>query len=1024
MSRLVVPISVVLVVAAVLGAAHGAPAAVTADLAASVNGPGVAGPGTQVTFIFSVRNDGPARAENVIVRNTLTSGATTFVSIAAPGSWSCNVPAVGASADNLSCSAPGLDAGTGGLAQFTLVVRVSPSATGTITETVRASSSTSDRNFANDSSRVEVRVVPSADLSVSISGPASAPASTLVAYDIVVRNNGPSHAQSVRLISPIPAQTTYSRGTGSGWSCTFFSLRNPQDLDCNGSVGAGQTSTIRLELWIAPSATGTITSRARVVYDNDPGSANNDATLATPVSHPRADLGVAVRGPAAIAPGASHFYPIDMTNGGPDIAHFARVKVELTGSATLTGMTSSSGSAGCAIYGQNHWECGFGDLAPGATVTLFAAFTVDAAAAGSISVAATGSSASADPNAANDTGTKETLIAGEADISVSMIGPATAAPDTDITYVATVTNIGPGAAETVSVFFEDYPGTFVSIAGPAEWECADTSIGGTSPVGCNLARLEAGAEAEITLVVHVDPDQSDPFSNFVTASSLRDPNPANDDASVDTIIGDVGADLAVTKRGPSTAQPGSDLTYTIELTNLGPDPAANARVADPIPAKTTYVSVNGPAGWTCTGPNLAEGNSAVCVTPELASGESATFTVVVLAASSATGTITNTAFATTETPEPSYGNNTSTSVATIGTAPAGVPSAPSSLAATAGNGQVALTWLRPASDGGSPLTGYDVYLGTTSRGQSGTPVNAAPLPADATSFTATGLANGTRYFFTVKAINARGHSAASNEAAATPVAVTSIVYNGALVVSLGSSFAPRAVLSSGASQCLSGQTVSFALDANPFTGVTGTHPIGMAVSAADGQATAAPLATDGWKEGVYAVTASFTGAAGSGSAACTPSFDTAIVTVAASGSTAHGAGWYSLGGSGRIGFGFTIRAESNGGHSGRLQLVNNEKWRLKGALSVYAKRQTGEAAASGTGDLYWWNPVLNAGAGGWALARSGMPFTINFTASGSGKKASPGTFGITFDYNPQPPQPGALPISAPQPLRGGSIEAT
>ncbi len=108
----------------------------------------------------------------------------------------------------------------------------------------------------------------------------------------------------------------------------------------------------------------------------------------------------------------------------------------------------------------------FGDLAPGATVTLFASFTVSADASGSIFLAATGSSSSADPNAANNRGTAETVIAGEADVSVSMIGPAKAAPDTDITYVATVTNLGPSAAHTVSVYFEDYPGTFVSSPAP------------------------------------------------------------------------------------------------------------------------------------------------------------------------------------------------------------------------------------------------------------------------------------------------------------------------------------------------------------------------------------------------------------------------------------------------------------------------------------------------------------------------------------------------------------------------------
>ncbi len=243
--RAVLPISVlVLVVAAVLGAAHGAPAAVTADLAATVTGPGVAGPGSLVTFNFSARNNGPGRAENVIVRNTLTSGATTFVSIAAPAGWSCNVPGLGASADSLSCSAPGLDAG--GLAQFALVVRISTSATGTISEAVRVSSSTSDRNVANDTSTATVRVVPSADLSVSLSGPASAPAGTLVAYYIAIRNNWPSVAHSIRLLSPIPAQTTYSRSFGSGCTCTFFSSRTPTEIDCTGSVGAVRPPRSRL----------------------------------------------------------------------------------------------------------------------------------------------------------------------------------------------------------------------------------------------------------------------------------------------------------------------------------------------------------------------------------------------------------------------------------------------------------------------------------------------------------------------------------------------------------------------------------------------------------------------------------------------------------------------------------------------------------------------------------------------------------------------------------------------------------
>jgi titin len=97
-----------------------------------------------------------------------------------------------------------------------------------------------------------------------------------------------------------------------------------------------------------------------------------------------------------------------------------------------------------------------------------------------------------------------------------------------------------------------------------------------------------------------------------------------------------------------------------------------------------------------------------------------------------------------------------------------VPGVPTGLTASPGDTEATLEWTTPASDGGSPIIGYNVYEGTSSGGESTTPINSSPLPATATSYLAIGLTNGTPYYFTVEAINAVGSGAPSNEASATP----------------------------------------------------------------------------------------------------------------------------------------------------------------------------------------------------------------------------------------------------------------
>ncbi|MCE0745525.1 hypothetical protein LWC05_16775, partial [Acetobacter sicerae] len=93
------------------------------------------------------------------------------------------------------------------------------------------------------------------------------------------------------------------------------------------------------------------------------------------------------------------------------------------------------------------------------------------------------------------------------------------------------------------------------------------------------------------------------------------------------------------------------------------------------------------------------------------------------------------------------------------------PGAPS-FTLTVGNGQIVVKVTAPSSNGGSAITGYPLYVGTSAGGEAATPVTTLTA---AGSYTLTGLNNGTPVYVKVGATNAIGTTVAA-EQTATPVA--------------------------------------------------------------------------------------------------------------------------------------------------------------------------------------------------------------------------------------------------------------
>jgi large repetitive protein len=245
-------------------------------------------------------------------------------------------------------------------------------------------------------------------------------------------------------------------------------------------------------------------------------------------------------------------------------------------------------------------------------------------------------------------------------------------------------------------------------------------------------------------------------------------------------------------------------------------------------------------------------------------------------------------------------------------------------------------------------------------------------------------------------------------------AAASLTYTGTTGLTTPASLVPAASVSNGPAACESDQPVAFTLNANPVTGATGTYTLETATTNSSGTATGVAISTSGWQPGSYTITAAF-----DGSGSCAVPSATAPLAVAVAGTAAAGAGSYTVPGAGTVRMGFEVgKLPHSARYAGQLSVVQGKTWMFAASATSYTSTSATAGTLGGTGTLWWWNPALNRGRGGWQQAASGVTYTATFTATTAAAAAS---FGITIAYTPAVGQPSALPDSGPVALTQGGI---
>ena len=534
----------------------------------------------------------------------------------------------------------------------------------------------------------------SADLAVTNSGsPAIVVAGNNITYTQGVTNNGPMAAVNAVFSEAVPANTVFESLTvPSGWTCTTPAVGATGNINCTDPLvnnGANASFTLVVQVNAGTAQQTQITDVASVTSGtSDPNLANNTATVTTVVGQAGSAHLVVTNSatPNPVQAGNDISYTQTLTNQGPSAAANVSFGEALPANTTFVSMTTPAGWS-CTdppVGSGGTIVCTIASLAAGSTATTFnPVLQVTAGTASGTQITDTANVSSTtnepDPNTNSASATVVVASAGQADMAVTAsVSPNPVLAGNNVTFTQTVTNNGPAAAAT-DTFTETVPATtgFVSLGVPAGWSCTTPAVGASGNINCTATTDAANNVSTFPLVVKVLQSTAPGTAISVTptvGSATSDPIPSNNSVTVTTYVtSPTEADVAIVKTAsPQPVDQGTNLVYTLQVTNNGPAVAQGVTVTDNLPTSSvTYVSSSATQG-SCTTNTISQTTpypSTLQVSCNIGSVSVGALVLVTINTTantfSSTTDATNTATVSATTGDPNLTNNSSTVISTI-----------------------------------------------------------------------------------------------------------------------------------------------------------------------------------------------------------------------------------------------------------------------------------------------------------------------------------------------------------------------